>query len=1209
MKKLDFSMKTTKVFGVRRILATLGMFLCLSATATDLQLTLSWFGAIPSTNRAITLQSQSPFVGNQIWGASDSNGMCVFSNLANGLYNGAIKAPPAEIKFQVQLLTGDTGLIDASNRTAVGTISTYPAGATAWSIATSDQRYQMGSNAAALSFYPLGSNPSNYATLTDATNLTVAATNTTAIIRSDVFSATTNLLTTNLLTQIGSSNAVALLSATNLSTAERNALIASNLLIHADIAASNSAAINTATNDAWQSFTNAALNGVFGFNLYSATNIPWAGITGTGYLPQWLGIGTNAYLVMVTNLEAAYLAAMNYQSATNFTASTNFWWTNGLSYFYPTSNPSQFVMQSQLNSTNTILLADIAAAQVAAQANSTNLVVGFSNAVTPQIIVLSNEFSAGTNAGAAYTDLKALASTNLTVSTSNVLAATASGGTNAVQSFVVLFYTPLLTWVGGTNYIWTNWIAGLNTSLLTSMTNFNLFDTNYANTNASSLAQGAFVSASNYSTGLFTNATTLASNGIVFASTVQSNATKAVGYFVTNLNAFVMAQLGRASIVVSGFNGGANVNGTDVWASATSWTNANGLSYITNDVNGSRIYSSGSPFYGAAYPAGVTWTNINGASPAGTTVFLPLVVSSGASGMATNASGTGSAVVTNDSRALIFTNPANIFAPLHAGYLTDAFSASIIFTNSTGGGYLHVTNNAGAWYLDTNVSSGGGGGGFTGNVWSNALPLYLVSAGYSVARFEFNGYGANLTLSPNPTSGTLSAGDGGGTNNINGRADSSVVFGSGNVITMPTVNGGSDSILAGADNVISNCNSSAVLWGRSNVVSGYYALAGGTAATVTNDFSVVLSDGHSLASTLPNQLSFEFTNGVRIITSGAGLWVDGIQVSSSPTNGVTAATVTNIVLSLVNTNGGGSATNAIANLNGNGTNTTIWMSLLTSNIISNPITLAGASNSLVNGSYQLDSNTNDAVYTNFPNGTISVPAGGYWTYERVPGGSGSATFLQTVQTVFVPTSTASNYVSYPFGVWTNTVATNPCVVVYGGSGWPNQYEVVTNGGVNNGQSYYYSQTVGGVWLTEGETGPPTGTLYAVSTNSVSWPVMVNGRMNPLVFFFPITNNNTLSVYHGLGFEPSRVEWSMYCQHADPETFDQPGDTRDLFRLINQTEGAYYNEFHNSKIAALYFADYSVADHVGQNNSFANAGETNSGCANLTNYLIRVRIFP
>ena len=1178
LKQLDFSMKTTKVFGVRRILATLGMFLCLSATATDLQLTLSWFGAIPSTNRAITLQSQSPFVGNQIWGASDSNGMCVFSNLANGLYNGVIKAPPAEIKFQVQLLTGDTGLIDASNRTAVGTISTYPAGATAWSIATSDQRYQMGSNAAALSFYPLGSNPSNYATLTDATNLTVAATNTTAIIRSDVFSATTNLLTTNLLTQIGSSNAVALLSATNLSTAERNALIASNLLIHADIAASNSATINTATNDAWQSFTNAALNGVFGFNLYSATNIPWAGITGTGYLPQWLGIGTNAYLVMVTNLEAAYLAAMNYLAATNFTASTNFWWTNGLSYFYPTSNPSQFVMQSQLNSTNTILLADIAAAQVAAQANSTNLVVGFSNAVTPQIIVLSNEFSAGTNAGAAYTDLKALASTNLTVSTSNVLAATASGGTNAVQSFVVLFYTPLLTWVGGTNYIWTNWIAGLNTSLLTSMTNFNLFDTNYANTNASSLAQGAFVSASNYSTGLFTNATTLASNGIVFASTVQSNATKAVGYFVTNLNAFVMAQLGRASIVVSGFNGGANVNGTDVWASATSWTNANGLSYITNDVNGSRIYSSGSPFYGAAYPAGVTWTNINGASPAGTTVFLPLVVSSGASGMATNASGTGSAVVTNDSRALIFTNPANIFAPLHAGYLTDAFSASIIFTNSTGGGYLHVTNSGGNWFLDTNVSTGGGG-------VTNAIA-------------NLGGYATNLIVMPS------------GSGNVALTISNNNAFDYVPKLVIQGLNPSINQIGYTAGRPGSN-------WDFGPSGSSVYGTGGSTngADYVWFPQASGVTVSHPLYFYILGASSSAWSVGIAAQQGDFGtLHINGqdvlglINAVSGPTNGVTAATVTNIVLSLVNTNGGGSATNAIANLNGNGTNTTIWMSLLTSNIISNPITLAGASNSLVNGSYQLDSNTNDAAYTNFPNGTISVPAGGYFTTVRVNQGGSGLAYMQ-LQTVFVQTSTATNYVSYPFGVWTNTVATNPCVVVYGGSGWPNQYEVVTNGGVNNGQSYYYSQTVGGVWLTQGETGPPTGTLYAVSTNSVSWPVMVNGRMNPLVFFFPITNNNTLSVYHGLGFEPSRVEWSLYCQHADPETFDQPGDTRDLFRLINQTEGAYYNEFHNSKIAALYFADYSVVDHVGQNNSFANAGETNSGCANLTNYLIRVRIFP
>jgi hypothetical protein len=67
-------------------------------------------------------------------------------------------------------------------------------------------------------------------------------------------------------------------------------------------------------------------------------------------------------------------------STANLTTATNMLWTNALGYFYPQSNPSNFVAQTTLNATNAALISDISASNTASLIITTNLVVASTNA-------------------------------------------------------------------------------------------------------------------------------------------------------------------------------------------------------------------------------------------------------------------------------------------------------------------------------------------------------------------------------------------------------------------------------------------------------------------------------------------------------------------------------------------------------------------------------------------------------------------------------------------------------------------------------------------------------------------------------------------------------------------------------------------------------------------------------------------------------------
>lgn len=157
----------------RLIFIVIALCFIVNAQATVLQIDLPYFNCNPTTNRPVTWQAQSPTIGNLFTGYSDSNGSVFFTNVPNTLLNINILAPPAKTFIQVQLLAGDTGTVNATNRLASGSSSTVPTGQTAWAIATSDQRYQLNGSSASNTFYPLFSNPSNYVS----TNLLANATN------------------------------------------------------------------------------------------------------------------------------------------------------------------------------------------------------------------------------------------------------------------------------------------------------------------------------------------------------------------------------------------------------------------------------------------------------------------------------------------------------------------------------------------------------------------------------------------------------------------------------------------------------------------------------------------------------------------------------------------------------------------------------------------------------------------------------------------------------------------------------------------------------------------------------------------------------------------------------------------------------------------------------------------------------------------------
>jgi hypothetical protein len=151
----------------------------MAARATDVFINLPELGANPSTNRLVTWQQQTPFIGNLFYtNTGPTNGFWQSNVPPNILFNYTVKGPPAPIPFQIFVPSSGLGGLDMSNFTSVGTASTYPAGGVAPSWQAAFSIFALNGQLQTNSFYPLNSNPSNYTQLGNVTNVVGAIGNT-----------------------------------------------------------------------------------------------------------------------------------------------------------------------------------------------------------------------------------------------------------------------------------------------------------------------------------------------------------------------------------------------------------------------------------------------------------------------------------------------------------------------------------------------------------------------------------------------------------------------------------------------------------------------------------------------------------------------------------------------------------------------------------------------------------------------------------------------------------------------------------------------------------------------------------------------------------------------------------------------------------------------------------------------------------------------
>ena len=176
-------------------------------------------------------------------------------------------------------------------------------------------------------------------------------------------------------------------------------------------------------------------------------------------------------------------------------------------------------------------------------------------------------------------------------------------------------------------------------------------------------------------------------------------------------------------------------------------------------------------------------------------------------------------------------------------------------------------------------------------------PNNLVASGVVGATIGGGGatnfFGSSFTNSVTANFGTVA----GGFLNVAAGYVGTVSGGSGNVITNEgaAIGGGEDNFaggegatIVGGWNNINNAYLGAIPGGRYNLATGQYSFAAGLRAQATNDGAFVWADSQNtvFGSTKPNQFNVRANGGVRFVTSGAGMTVDGQNVltGTSPGN-------------------------------------------------------------------------------------------------------------------------------------------------------------------------------------------------------------------------------------------------------------------------------------------------------------------------------------
>jgi trimeric autotransporter adhesin len=378
---------------------------------------------------------------------------------------------------------------------------------------------------------------------------------------------------------------------------------------------------------------------------------------------------------------------------------------------------------------------------------------------------------------------------------------------------------------------------------------------------------------------------------------------------------------------------------------------------------------------------------------------------------------------TNSGASAISAGHSNVIDQGSAFAFIGAGGYNEILTNSTdsaivAGGYNTIQPNANGSFI---------GGGYSHTIQSNSLDSFIGGGNQNTieinAPYSFIGGGAYNTIQFN---GSYSIIGGGSVNIIQTNAYDSVIGGGyDNVISgfVGTVGGGGQNTNSGnyafigggygntasgtgavvggggwdGSNIMANIASGAtavVPGGLGNLASGKYSFAAGRRAKATNDGTFVWSDSTDadFGSTVSNQFNVRAQGGVRFVTGGAGLTVDGqpllsigsgalgltIQQNSSGAPNVIEGSLYNFVGSGVvgATIGGGGATNYLGGV-------------LTNSVAGDFDTVSGGGGNMAGGAASVISggmgNTNQADYSSVGGGFHNVLQYSA-TYSTIAGG-------------------------------------------------------------------------------------------------------------------------------------------------------------------------------------------------------------------------------
>lgn len=909
---------------MKRLLFLILLILCFSADATDVRLTATdpVYGLSQTTNRTVIVQAESGIAQNgsvvllpfKVTGTTDTNGICTFSNLYGsaiaGWYHVTIPAPPQRVDFDIWVSSTNLGLVQMS--TIIGTFgaSTYPAGAWAWSAQTSDMRYAIGTNSYT-NFVQIGQllNTSNgIIALIPSTNGFVQSTitnglATTNFVNSSIVTATnavsfyfSNLVwvSSNALagTGVNQTNGFSTLVYTNPSTMVNTGMLASatNLLYYSisNIISGTSNSLWNAKVDSTNGIGSAAYQNI-GF--FQRSSLLLSNLAITGAFTNPIAAGSNT--VFYTNLGVIYVASTGSGGGISVAAGT----------LISLSTNSGVVTVSAVPQTNST-------AYQPASANLTNW---------------SNTTLFNTNGLATITYANSL--TNV-ISGSVVSGAVAQAGhaTNsdrttyasfATNSTYALVATYLTNGVSGLQVNFDGSISFTHPTLMdftgTAMTGLSELDTaaNELLINGNLRTSGTLTVLGSYIYGsLVGNAdtSTYSTNAVNVFSAVTNqwradiaSSNDVTRIIATNIAAYKVSQTNGAAYLLKVhtnlYFGGdiptvqiwtnyigvvgstmSYVDGTYVQQDSTHLTNvANGL--YTLFLNGGNWYiqSNGVSLYAqASSPVGTNWTLVNGINPVPAStygwalqlngsIFLGRFSSTNLTAQITSTISS-MAVTNGDTRLLIFPNTNNIF------YGTFIGSASANSTNAQFLGGTYYTA-----YLKTNSTVN------LSQLNTNGAQLnYIIGFDGSVAAWVTNSGGGGGSFSGTATNLTGNA-----TNQVN-----NISFFYANAATNGLGSAAWKSISffdqsgvalffadAGSNNVIASSN---LMWAQ---------IVGATNKALTTSSNFTIVTGTRLTNAIMNASNSLYASIV------------------AATNGLPS--------------GGGSATNAIGNLNGYGTNTAL----------------------------------------------------------------------------------------------------------------------------------------------------------------------------------------------------------------------------------------------------------------------------------------------